>query len=798
MSLNLDMTFMNTEGHEEHVIIETDKTMLISASTYFSSLFSNKFKDSKENNININLTNLEYQYNVVHIKKIFEIELDLNYSYMPPKSSQHVQILMDNNLGENLNSSYKINLDLGFGLDISIYDLYMLESIVRFFNFEKTRDMITKCLIRYKNLFDIYIGDGDCDETETVEHYDYGHIYESYILYYKHIINLQSDVLHNEITRLKEVVFVNTFLNNIYPIYLVYFNTGMTNKFDSINNTISSLFEKYNSTKYITTYLNCFDMQFDEITIDMNTLKQMPLDCCYELVKYGKNIITTETNIFKVYDFYDILNYEKSKWQVFKVNSNEIYNESVVGTKCLKDKDFVIKQFNEKTKHIFTEIDWNSMILSGGFIFGLINNLNNSLLDGSDLDLFLYGTETEINAKMEYLVQYFSKYNPYFITRGRVITVIMHQIPFDIQIIPSKASDPFGIISMFDFSYIKLYYDGNDIYTILDGLVCLKYGVTIFTAQTKDNSIIDTRLYKTIKKGLHIKYGLDIVNKHITNNEINFLQLCADLTDDDKISLNKSVTVRKIMDYVGNQELELIIKKLYKSNNIGRTCDIKKLSNENNDAGYEFLESNKLNKIIELVKDPADQFLIRFKIGDKIEKYIFMKFDFCKFKIYNNTQYNVGKINLILNLIDNDIKLLDELKNNIMKLIKDHKYTDIKQLRRLNKIHILHEHEHDIEDGEEYVPELTLNVHINMKDTQKNNKIKKIVNSIHPSRDMISVICRGKLWSSPNAGIRLGIKFTVCDIKTKPFAAIKEDNKGCFYNDLHDDLIMDTNEEYHL
>ncbi len=164
-------------------------------------------------------------------------------------------------------------------------------------------------------------------------------------------------------------------------------------------------------------------------------------------------------DIFNLYDLYDILNYEKSNFDVFKYEghvdcANELcvkyrndtydgmkeceeddceeddceeddceeetheeeceddtYEEDIpptpiktpqqeepkldsnYGKKSIVTFDEFLTLFHKKTNNLFMDFNWDSVVLSGGFLFGLLDNLStNSLLPGLDIDLFVYGT----------------------------------------------------------------------------------------------------------------------------------------------------------------------------------------------------------------------------------------------------------------------------------------------------------------------------------------------------------------------------------------------------------------------
>ena len=153
MNIQLNITFTNQNGYEELVSISANKEILINCSTYFESLLSDEFNDTyNKTTIDINLSQHKYFYSANHIKKLFEIELCPEFEYNIPNDNRQIKILLDTNLDKQFEYNFNIKLDFGLTSNIKIEDLYMLLSLVEFFDFEKSRKILEICMENYAYL----------------------------------------------------------------------------------------------------------------------------------------------------------------------------------------------------------------------------------------------------------------------------------------------------------------------------------------------------------------------------------------------------------------------------------------------------------------------------------------------------------------------------------------------------------------------------------------------------------------------------------------------------------------------
>ena len=221
-----------------------------------------------------------------------------------------------------------------------------------------------------------------------------------------------------------------------------------------------------------------------------------------------------------------------------------------------------MSEYKSEINKLFPDFDWHNVVLSGGYLYGLIDNIHTSILPGSDIDLFVYGKDRWIiSQKIKYILEYFSKYNPYCISKGNVITLIIPSLSYDIQIISHDYPNPMLILEKVDYNYVKMFYDGYDIYCSLDCLLAIKYKIAMYCYDQKV-PFKGIRLYKTILKGLRLEYDPAILNSE-------FIDLCGLHNNlHIKFALNKSVSVRKLSLSSNPIESEYLIKAFYKTDTI--------------------------------------------------------------------------------------------------------------------------------------------------------------------------------------------------------------------------------------
>lgn len=301
----------------------------------------------------------------------------------------------------------------------------------------------------------------------------------------------------------------------------------------------------------ITTLRNMFDTQIQEIGIFCcsinisgydndetdNILDTYPTFC---ITKYILMNITHYYNIcdkLKLLDRYkqfikdvnsksmcpdyvtDISELEKIKYQKTDIVTKINYNGE---TFCINSFKVIIKKFNQYTNNYFKNLNYNNMIISGGFMYGIVDNLYDSLSCTGDIDIFVYGNSDEKNQKITYLLEYFSQYKPiYFVSNG-TYNILIPELKFDIQIINSKYNTPANIVEHFDYGYTQLFYDGEKIFCTNKCLYSLLTKITcIFKSGTNDLNKNISRIEKAYTKGLEITDIHDYIKLNKLEN-INF------------------------------------------------------------------------------------------------------------------------------------------------------------------------------------------------------------------------------------------------------------------------------------
>jgi hypothetical protein len=189
---------------------------------------------------------------------------------------------------------------------------------------------------------------------------------------------------------------------------------------------------------------------------------------------------------------------------------NKIPNTNYGTSSILTYYEFMEK-FSVSTNDMFKNIDWSNMIISGGFIFGLLNTPSNSIISGSDIDIFVYSNDENVRKdKWAYLMEYFSGFGAKYVNNNGIISIVIKDIKYDIQIILMNECKPSDIIKGFDLNYVKLYFDGFNVIANVDCLFGFKYQIAICDFKYLEK--LDKRIAKTILKGLDIMCCSDIDN----------------------------------------------------------------------------------------------------------------------------------------------------------------------------------------------------------------------------------------------------------------------------------------------
>lgn len=247
--------------------------------------------------------------------------------------------------------------------------------------------------------------------------------------------------------------------------------------------------------------------------------------------------------------------------ETYNVRSNHVISGNQITNGIICTESEFLTQFGEFTGHMFDKIDWSNIVIAGGFIFGILNKCHNSMLEGSDIDLFVFGKTEEIRKKKcDYLLDYFRKYyKAHYIETNSIITIINPNIKHDIQIIMINKETPLDIINEFDFNYVKTYYDGKTVQCTPDCIYAFEYQIAVVD-DAKPN--LNKRLYKTHHKGLWIATNSKLKSELITDrNHLDLTKLENDM--EFTSSLNKQVLIRELYGKCPTNKLIKCIEILY-------------------------------------------------------------------------------------------------------------------------------------------------------------------------------------------------------------------------------------------
>lgn len=377
----------------------------------------------------------------------------------------------------------------------------------------------------------------------------------------------------------------------------------------------------------------------------------------FESIK-KKKIIPYNNNKINIYEYFDMLNYEDHSFQVLnKQSKDKIYP--------IINKENFFALFHKLTDNVFVDFDYTNACIAGGFVFSL---LTNTIIDSTDIDIFIYGTEEEIAAKMKYILNYFQPLSPYYAVNRSVVTIISSKMMFDIQIIPYKDNtSAFGVINKFDLSHCMIYFDGLNIWANLHAFASLKYRVTKKVFKKETNKI---RYYKSIKKGLEIMG---------TDDEI----LKFDETQYQNMML-KSKTIRKFLASSTPDEALFTLKSFYRTSKIFQDANAVTFNTD-----FEPDDYNKISNTRTIVKrkmlDLEKCSLIPQKMSNNHRAYwYFIQGENCKtinYRIYFEkcpiVKIENSTIHVIVN--NNIINELNMLRNFFMTNVK-----------KVNGVHILY------------------------------------------------------------------------------------------------------------
>jgi hypothetical protein len=283
------------------------------------------------------------------------------------------------------------------------------------------------------------------------------------------------------------------YLNQLKTIIRNYVDNFVYNK-DFIDN-INIYYQVFHDTNELELFYQICNIieASDDKDLIISNINQAPLLQYYDIITHFPTRCLNQ-KLFKFNDYQHLLQYEASSFAYHKyaIKDRPICNNRLT--------DNFQEKFRELTLAIFDNLDWNNIVIAGGFLFGIINNAISS-----DIDIFIYSSNENIRReRWYYLLKYFSQYHALYHENQGVITIKIPNLSYPIQIIMMDVNDPNDVIDDFDMNYVKAYYNGQDVYANIDFLVALKYQLAIVDPFKINYNRTDIRIYKTINKGLNL------------------------------------------------------------------------------------------------------------------------------------------------------------------------------------------------------------------------------------------------------------------------------------------------------
>jgi len=603
---------------------------------------------------------------------------------------------------------------------IGISYLFSVLQVSNYFMFNQITKLVTKSIENFRRYF---------IKIANANHYIESNISYMTLNIKKYAnINVEIDSILDELVDYKKIVMTKEFADEILYTFLSF---QMANKLEAFDDIVKEI-KNHKLTSGVLTF-KYFDIYHDSCVFDVrDSIGRVKLYDNYLFLQKVKNIITVKNEELRLFHYYDMMYYEEHQFET--LNKQNYAKKHMIVTQ----KEFDIK-FRKLTDNLFENFDWTNVVIAGGFIYGLLDNAYDSIVDSTDIDLFVYGNNEQIRNKIAYINKYFSKHNPFYAINKSVITIIIKSFRFDIQIVPVNKMTPFDIIDQFDFSYVMLYYNGIDVFTNIAGLVSIKYKVAIRINKKID---INHRGNKAIKK------GLELVDQNMEDFDIG-------------ASFNifaKSKIIRKVIPVLETNEIIETIKLYYSVKKV--STDVIELDSELefNIADYVSESANVCVPGYTLVKQRCNT--ENMKLCHLMFNHNRMTFctDYCEISRLNS------KYLVIFLGTQKTLELFD---------IRDRVIEQLEPLRRKIPLHIFQSN-HFFDSDEDYcedkgtkndyLNEYNHNINYHLKVyLNKKTKDDKYVSSIKSS-SQVNLTCNTIVWEKDG---RRGIKFYMSAINVK-------------------------------
>ncbi len=391
-----------------------------------------------------------------------------------------------------------------------------------------------------------------------------------------------------------------------------------------------------------------------------------------------------QNNLINIYENYELFKHtnKPSGIKEESIILNEIYKKKLETRLkheyCVVDKENFIIRFNKLTNNLLNFIDWQNVAVAGGVINLALSHEPIEELEKNnyDIDVFIYGV-SEVKAK-KIINNIYDSFKDIITTSKCIKTkntiTIINVMPYrHIQFVLNIFQNVGNILHNFDLQSSKVLFDGENVYTTIDGHFALSQYTNIYNNNLFDNSAFVSRLYKYNNRGYQVCIPNFDKNK-VSNNVYKSSDFNTNVTNVTNGDNTNGDNINNTNDTNNNS-----IKKLLHFDKFGKNYSN---INENNilylnDTNYIrknltsyssvlFMRNTDINKIIENLEIATTRLLFTLKIrtpNDKITKKnasfkvidirkfpIYKKFDNIKFALIDENNYdNTIDIELLMN-----------------------------------------------------------------------------------------------------------------------------------------------------
>eukprot|EP01130_Rhizamoeba_saxonica_P010233 TRINITY_DN418_c1_g1_i3.p1 TRINITY_DN418_c1_g1~~TRINITY_DN418_c1_g1_i3.p1 ORF type:complete len:752 (-),score=143.16 TRINITY_DN418_c1_g1_i3:80-2311(-) len=205
-------------------------------------------------------------------------------------------------------------------------------------------------------------------------------------------------------------------------------------------------------------------------------------------------------------------------------------NLSRNGTPAIVSNDEFKDRWADFTQGCFDGLDWNNVFVAGGSVLKCVqndSNENQNATSNSDIDLFLYGLESdyEANKKAKHIYDVVIRNTG---ARGDVMRTdhaltILCTYPYrTVQIILRLYKSPAEILLGFDIDSCCIGYDGYDVYCMERFRRALTKGYNLVVLSRRSKTF-ESRLFKYSKRGFAV--AVPNLDKNAVSNSILFQNL---------------------------------------------------------------------------------------------------------------------------------------------------------------------------------------------------------------------------------------------------------------------------------